>query len=100
ARRKCADHVTAYFKGLMDRLRLMQCSSDRLEILRVECEWVEIAVPADRIEGMLCQGPPRKSRSIFYTNINTFLLVDCDYLPRRVKIALRIPRAHFDLPFV
>src|SRR5436305_7944981 len=100
SRRKCADDVTANFKGLMDRRRLMQCSSDRLEILRVKCEWVEIAVPADRIEGMLCKRHSRKARSIFYKNINIFLLVDCDYLPPRVKIALGIRGAHFDLPFV
>ena len=78
----------------------MQCSSDRLEILRVECEWVEIAIPADRIEGMLCKRHSRKARSIFYKNINIFLLVDRDYLPRPVKIALGIWRAHFDLPLV
>src|SRR2546423_3520210 len=97
SRRKCADDVTANFKGLMDWRRLMQCSSDRLEILRVKCEWVEIAVPADRIEGMPCQRHSRKARSIFYKNINIFLLVDRDYFPRRVKIALGIPPRQFDL---
>src|SRR5436305_9029981 len=97
SRRKCADDVTANFKGLMDWRGLMQCSSDRLEILRVKCERVEIAVPADRIEGMLCKRHSRKARYIFYKNINIFLLVDRDYLVSRVKFAFGIRCVHFDL---
>src|SRR5215470_5087359 len=50
ARRKCADDITANLESLMDRRRLVDRASDRLEILRVKRERINVAVPADHIE--------------------------------------------------
>src|SRR5947208_16341732 len=100
ARRKRAYNISADFECLMNRWRLMHRSGDRLEILRVESEWIEITIPADRIEWMMRQRHPRKSRSIFYENIDVFLLIDCHDFARTVEVPLRVRRAHFDLPLV
>src|SRR4026209_1698766 len=100
ARRKGAYYISADLERLMNRWRLMQRAGNRLEILCVESERVEIAIPPDRIERMMRQRHPRKSRSILYENIDVFLLIDSNYLARTVKIALRVRRAHFDLALV
>ena len=76
ARRKSAYDISANLKCLMDRWRLMHRAGDRLEILCVESERIEIAIPADHIERMMRQRHPRKSRSILYENIDVFLLID------------------------
>src|SRR5438874_4445972 len=100
ARRKRAYNISADFECLMNRWRLMYRSGDRLEILRVESEWIEITIPADRIEWMMRQRHPRKSRSIFYENIDVFLLIDCHDFSRTGEVPLRVRRAHLDLPLV
>src|ERR1043166_6437824 len=100
ARRKCAHNISANLERLMSRWRLMDRAGDRLEILRVESEWVEIAVPSDRIERMMRQRHPRESRSIFYENIDILLPIDRNQLARTMEIPLRVGRAHFDLPLV
>src|SRR5262249_35562077 len=100
SRRKRAHHISANLKGLMDRRRLVHRSGDRFEILRVEGERVEIAIPTDRIERMMCQRDPRESWSILYENVDVFLLIDGNYFARPVEVALRIRRSHFDLPLV
>src|SRR5947207_15990051 len=53
ARCECANDVTTNLKRLMNRRRLMHRAGDRLEILGVERERIEITIPADRIEGMM-----------------------------------------------
>src|SRR5438046_10493622 len=53
ARRKGADDVTANLEGLMDWRRLMDGAGDRLEILRVEGEGIDEAIPAEDIERMM-----------------------------------------------
>ena len=89
ARRERADDVTANFKGLMDRRRLMHRAGNRFEILRVESERIEIAIPADRIERMLRQRHARETRAVFNQNIDVFLFVDGDDLRRSMQITLR-----------
>ena len=100
ARRECANNVTADFKCLMDRRRLMHRAGDRLEILRVKCERIQITVPAHRIERMMRQRHAGEARAVFDQNIDIFFFVDGDDLGRRVEIALGIGRAHFDLALV
>src|SRR6266568_8980566 len=100
ARRECANNVAANLKRLMDRWRLVHRSGDRLEILRIERERIKITVPADRIEGMMRECHPREPRAVLYQNIDIFLFVDGEQLGRRVEIALRVGRAHFNLALV
>ena len=78
----------------------MHRASDRFEILRIKREWIQITVPADRIERMMRQGDARESGAIFDQNIDIFLLIDRDQLGRRMEIALGIRRAHFNLPLM
>src|SRR5206468_53410 len=53
ARRERANDVTANLECLMDRRRLVNRASNRLEILRIKREWINVAIPADHIEGMM-----------------------------------------------
>src|SRR5437667_3494426 len=100
ARRKRAYDVAANLKCLMDRRRLMDRACNRLEVMSVEREWVEKAVPPNRVERMMRHCNVLPARAVFHQNIYIFLLVDCDQFTRRMQIALRIWRAHFDLAFV
>src|SRR5262245_53867121 len=50
---KCTDDITANLECLMNRRRLVDSPSNRLEVLRVERERINVAIPADNIEGML-----------------------------------------------
>src|SRR5436190_5341935 len=97
SRSKRAHHITANLKRLMDGRWLMKSTCDRLKILRVKRKRIEIAIPPNRIEGMMSQRHAREPRSVFYQNIDVFLFVDGNYLPRSMKVALRIGRAHFYL---
>ena len=78
----------------------MHCAGDRLEILRVKCERIQITVPADRIEWMMRERDAGEARAVLHQNIDIFLLIDGEQLGRCVEIALRIGRAHFNLAFV
>src|SRR5215472_15837463 len=100
ARRKRANDITADLERLVDWRRLMHCAGDWFKILRVKRERIEISVPTDRIERMLRQRDPRKSRSVFHENIDIFLFIDRNYFPRTMKVALRVRRAHFNLPLM
>src|SRR5439155_12887404 len=53
ARRERADHVATDLERLMDRRRLMDRACNRLEVLGVEGERIEITVPSHRIEWMM-----------------------------------------------
>src|SRR4030095_12100856 len=70
SRSERANDVTANFKRLMDRRRLMDRPGDRLEILGVESERVEITIPPDHIEWIVRPGHPRKSRDIPHHKID------------------------------
>src|SRR6266480_7118210 len=100
ARRKGAHNITANLERLMDWWRLMHRAGNWLKILRVECEWIQITIPADRIKRVLSQRHPREPRSILYENVDVFLFIDRKYFARPVQIALRVGRAHFDLAFM
>src|SRR6266849_3984608 len=64
ARRESANDVTANLKRLMNGRRLMDRAGDRLEVLRVEGEWINVAVPANNIEGMMCHRHARPARPV------------------------------------
>src|SRR5258707_14759551 len=100
ARCKRANNISANLECLMDRRRLMHRARDRLEILRVERERIEIAVPAERVERMMGQGHTGESRSILDENIDILLLIDRNDFARTMKIALRVRGAHLNLPLV
>ena len=74
----------------------MQRAGNRLEILRIKCEGVKVAIPAHCIEWMMSQRYASEARPVFDKNINVFLLIDGDYLARPVQITLRVWRTHFD----
>src|SRR6266536_4329987 len=100
ARRECADYITANFKGLMNGRRLMHGASDRLKILGVECERINVAIPTDDIEWMMSHRYAGPARAVLNQYFRVLFLVDCIELSRAVKIALRIRRSHFDLAFL
>src|SRR5437763_12881420 len=50
---ECANNVPTNLKRLMNGRRLMDRAGNRLEILGVERERIEITIPAHRIEGMM-----------------------------------------------
>ncbi len=100
ARCERANDVTANLECLMDRRRLMYSAGNRLEILRVECKWIEITIPPDGIEGMMRERHARETRAVFDQNIDIFFFVYCEQFRWRMEIALRIRRAHLNLTFV
>ena len=97
SRREGADNITANLEGLMDGRRLMDRSGDRLEVLGVKGEWIDVAVPTDDIERMMRHRHARPARAVLYKNFRVLFLVDRIELGRAVKIALGIRRPHFDL---
>src|SRR5437868_6896203 len=100
ARCEGANNVTTNLKRLMDRWRLVHGSGDRLEILCVKREWIEITIPADCIERMMRKRHARETLTVFDQNIDIFFFVDREQFRWRVKITLRIRRAHLDLTFM
>src|ERR1044071_3620609 len=54
--RKCADNVTANLECLMDRRRLVDCAGNRLEILRIKRKRIDVTIPTNDIEWMMCHG--------------------------------------------
>src|SRR5881392_4062228 len=98
-RRESADDVTTNLKGLMDWGRLMNGAGDRLEILGVKGERINVSVPTDDIERMMRHRHAGPTWAVFHQNLSVFCLVDRIQLGRSVKIALGIWRTHFDLAF-
>ena len=66
----------------------MNCAGDRLKILSVECEWIDVAVPTNDVEWMMRHRHGRPARSVFHQNLGVFFLVDRIELARSMKIAL------------
>src|SRR5438552_7364164 len=97
SRRERADNVTADLESLMDRRRLMHGAGNRLEILRVKSEWINVAIPADDVERVMRHRHAGPARTILYQNFRVLFLVDRVELGRRMKITLGIRGAHFDL---
>src|SRR6202043_275058 len=95
--RERANDVTANFERLMDWRWLVHGPGDWLEILRVECERINVTVPTNDIERMMRHRHAGPARTILNQNFRVFFLVDSVELSRAVKVALRIRRAHFDL---
>src|SRR5579864_3534431 len=83
----------------MDRRRLMDRAGNRLEILGVESEWINVSIPADDIERMMRHRHASPAWTVLHQNFSVFFFVDRVDLGRTVKIALRIRRTHFDLAF-
>src|SRR5438876_2209097 len=97
SRRERTDNVTANLEGLMNRRRLMHGASNRLEILRVKSEWINVAIPADDVERVMRHRHAGPARTVLYQNFRVFFLVDRVEFGRRMKIALGIRGAHCDL---
>ena len=73
ARREGADDVAANLERLMDRRRLMHRAGDRLEVLRVEGEGINVAVPADDIERVMRMHHARPTRAVFHQHLDVFV---------------------------
>src|SRR5438477_10541707 len=97
--REGADNIATNLKRLMDWRRLVHGPGDRLEILRVERERINVTVPAHDIERMMRHRHAGPAWTVFHQNLSVLFLVDGIELGRRVKIALGIRRAHFNLAF-
>src|SRR5262245_25503676 len=50
---KCAHDIATNLECLMDRRRLMNRTSNRLEVLRVKGKRINVAIPADDIERVM-----------------------------------------------
>src|SRR5205814_9860977 len=98
--RERADNVAAHLKGLMNRRRLMHRAGDRLEILGVKSKWIEIAIPADRIERMMRMHNSSEPRPILHQDFDVYLRIDREHFTRRMEIAFGIRRPHSNLSFV
>ena len=77
----------------------MDGAGNWLEVLGVERERVNVAIPPNNIERMMRHRYARPARSILHQDLDIFFLVDRIQFRRSVKIALRIRRPHFDLTF-
>src|SRR5262245_3173135 len=64
--RKSADDITTNLECLMNRRRLVNGAGDRLEVLRIKREWIDVAVPADDIEGMMRHRYLSPARSVLH----------------------------------
>src|SRR5439155_22891359 len=64
-----ADNIAANLKRLMNRRRLVHCPGDWLEILSVEREWINVAVPAHDIEWMMRHRHAGPARSVFHQDL-------------------------------
>src|ERR1700737_1570885 len=98
-RREGADNIAANLKRLMNWRRLVDRPGDWFEVLRVERERINAAVPADDIERMMRHGHAGPARSVFHRDLTVFFLVGGAELSWRMKVALGIRRSHFDLAF-
>src|ERR1043166_6661276 len=87
-RRERADDVAANLECLMDRRRLMDGAGNRLEILCVECEGINVTVPSNDIEGVVRHGDDSPARPVFHQNLGVAFLVGRVQFGRSVKIAL------------
>src|ERR1700737_3043902 len=96
-RREGADNIAANLKRLMNWRGLVHRPGDWLEILGIERERINVAIPADDIERMMRHRHAGPARSVFHQDLNVFFPVDRIELTWRVKVALRIGGAHFDL---
>src|SRR6185503_14642923 len=75
ARRERADNVTANLKRLMDGRWLVNRAGNRLEILGVERERINVAIPANDIERMMRHRHARPARSVLHQDLGIFFLV-------------------------
>src|SRR6185295_20246248 len=99
ARREGANNIAANLKRLMDGRWLVNGAGDRLEVLGVEREWVNVTIPANNIERMMRHRYARPPRAVFHEDLGVLFFVDHIQFRRPVKIALRIRRPHFNLTF-
>src|SRR5438067_12384034 len=92
SRRERTDNVTADLECLMDRRRLMHGAGNRLEILRVKSEWINVAIPADDVERVMRHRHAGPARTVLYQNFRVLFLVDRVELGRRMNITFGIRR--------
>src|SRR3954470_746807 len=100
ARSKRADNITANLEGLMDGRGLMHRPCNRLEILSIKGEGVDVTIPSDDIERMMRIRDTGPTRTILNQNLDIFVLVDGEKFGRPMQIALGIRRSHSDLALV
>src|SRR5262245_57821422 len=87
---KCADDITANLECLMDWRRLVNCASNRLEVLRVKREWINVAIPADDVEWMMRHRNLSPARAVFHQDFSVFILVDHQRFGWSMEVALGI----------
>src|SRR4030095_3857952 len=67
---KCAHNTTANLERLMDRRLLVDRAGDRLEVLRIKGEWINVTIPADHIEWMMRHSHLCQSRAVLHQNLS------------------------------
>ena len=97
ARGECAQDESSCFKRLVNRRRLVDGAGDRLEVVGVERERIEIAVPADRVERVRGEHVAREALAIPDENRGLFLPIDDLDFRGSVQVALIV--RHAQAPF-
>src|SRR5439155_6786240 len=83
-----ADNVTANFKCLMDRRGLVDGAGNRLEVLRIKREWINVAIPANHIEWMMRHRHLSPARTVLHQYFGIFILVDRQRFGWSMQVAL------------
>src|SRR5439155_21168548 len=96
-RRERAHNIATNLKRLMDRRRLVNRAGDRLEILRIKREWIDVTIPADYIEWMMRHRHLGPARTILHQNFCFPLLIGRQNFRWPMQIPLRVGRPHLDL---
>src|SRR5690242_21835389 len=95
--REGANNIAANLKRLMDGRWLVNGAGNRLKVLGVEREWVNVTIPANNIERMMRHRYARPPRTVFHQDLGIFFFVNHIQSRTPVKIALRLRRPHPNL---
>src|SRR5262245_58213897 len=88
--REGANHEAGSFKRLMNRRRLMDRACDWLEVISIECVWVNQTVPTDDIKWVMGHRVARQPLAMFDDHGHVLFTIDCVNLGRPVEITLVI----------
>src|SRR5947209_2735692 len=75
----------------------MDSADDRLEVVDVECPGIEVAIPADDIEGMMVEDELVQRVVLLHEETEVAHLVMAAQLDRAADVALRVWRAFLEL---
>src|SRR3954469_16696277 len=98
ARAERADDEVLPLEGLVRGRRLVDSARDRLEVVDRERPWVEVAVPADDVEGVVVEDVRLVAAADANLDRELALLAVRAQLRRRMDVAVVVGRALQELP--